>query len=143
MSKFIKIKGPKLKSILKFIEKKDFAMVKSGLRESSIFLKKDAQEMAPVVTGAFRKSIRRQVRGRLKKGEASATVGVALGTPAWKYPPGAATSTSHPKFVNEADGRSSWPEEATVIVSRMLSGLLNTTSVVRLPADVTSTTSIA
>ena len=85
MSKFIKIKGPKLKSILKFIEKKDFAMVKSGLRESSIFLKKDAQEMAPVVTGAFRSSIRRQVRGRIKLGQATATVGVALGTPAWKY----------------------------------------------------------
>jgi len=60
-------------------------MVKAGLKDSSILLKKDAQEMSPVVTGQFRKSIRRQVRGRVKTGLATATVGVTISSPAWRY----------------------------------------------------------
>lgn len=79
------IKGPSLKRVLKSIRKKDMQMVKAGLRDSSMLLKKDAQEMAPVVTGEFRKSIRRQVRGRVKTGLAQAQVGVILSSPAWRY----------------------------------------------------------
>lgn len=85
MSKFITIKGPSLARLLKKIEKKDFAMIKTGLRESSVFVKKEAQDLAPVVTGQFRRSIRRQVRGRLKRGFAEAKIGVIFQSPAFSY----------------------------------------------------------
>ena len=85
MSKFITIKGPSLNRILKKIEKKDFAMIKTGLRESSIFVKKEAQDLAPVVTGQFRRSIRRQVKGQLKRGFAETKIGVIFQSPAFAY----------------------------------------------------------
>ena len=83
--RLVQVKGPSLQKILREVEKKNLDMVKDSLKESAIHVQKLAKERSPVVTGNFKKSIRRSVTGKRKTGEARSIVGVYKRSPAIKY----------------------------------------------------------
>ena len=85
MSKSLTIKGPNLVKLLKKVKSLDMDMTKSGLDKSAKFLKAEAEQLAPIKSGAFKNAIELVNKGQVKEGEAQAFVGIALDSPAWKY----------------------------------------------------------
>ena len=85
MAKMFKWRGPTLQKIFRKLEKKNMDMIKIPLRESAKLVQKQAKDDAPVVTGAYKKAIKRSVRTNRRSGFAFAKVGIKRGDPVMKY----------------------------------------------------------
>ena len=83
--KMITVSGLTFSKILNEVNREGFNMIKKPIAEAGKMAQKRAKDIAPVISGTFRKSIIRRTRARRKEGEISATVGVNSSSPAIKY----------------------------------------------------------
>lgn len=85
MSALFKWRGPTLKKIFNKLEKKNLDMIKIPMRNSAKLVRSQAREDAPVVSGAYRKSIGLSVRTNKRAGLVVAKVGIPFGHEVLKY----------------------------------------------------------
>ena len=85
MAKLFKWRGPTLQKIFRQLEKKNMDMIKIPMRNSAKMVRAQAREDAPVVSGAYRKSIGLSVRANKRAGLVVAKVGIPYGHEVLKY----------------------------------------------------------
>lgn len=84
-SKVFKMSGPNFNKVLKKIANKNIDMIRQPLKESSTKLKQQARSLSPVVSGEFRKSIKKKTEISKRNYIARSKIGVAANTKANFY----------------------------------------------------------
>lgn len=85
MAKLFVWRGPTFKKIFNKLEKKNLDMLKIPMRNSAKLVRAQARQDAPVVSGAYRKSIGLSVRANKRSGLVVAKVGIPYGHEVLKY----------------------------------------------------------